>query len=126
MLLIILVAFVLTGTFSLYHFRSENKQYHYDRLARKENAMVNHLDYITKEFQGKNLSEAQWRELLSDKVSEVSSVHQLDMGVYSKYGNLLSGSLLYSNDPKVFPPTVYLEEAAAPGEEVPLKIKERP
>ncbi len=108
MLLIILVAFVLTGTFSLYHFRSENKQYHYDRLARKENAMVNHLDYITKEFQGKNLSEAQWRELLSDKVSEVSSVHQLDMGVYSKgWKFVIWQFLMYTNDPKGFPATVY-------------------
>jgi len=125
MLLIILVAFVLTGTFSLYHFRSENKQYHFDRLTRKENAMVNHLDYITKTYQGQGLSEAEWRELLADKVSEVSSVHQLDMGVYSKGGKLLAGSLMYTNDPKVFPATVFIDEAAAPAE-VPLKITERP
>ena len=126
MLLIILVAFVLTGTFSLYHFRSENKQYHFDRLTRKENAMVNHLDYITKAYQGQGFSQAEWRELLAEKVSEVSSVHQLDMGVYSKEGKLLAGSLMYTNDPKVFPPTVYIDEAAAPGEEVPLKITEQP
>jgi len=126
MLLIILVAFVLTGTFSLYHFRSENKQYHFDRLTRKENAMVNHLDYITKPYQGQGFSEAEWREILAQKVSEVSSVHHLDMGVYSKDGKLLAGSLMYTNDPKVFPATVYIHEAAAPGEEVPLKITERP
>ena len=126
MLLIILVAFVLTGTFSLYHFRSENKQYHFDRLTRKENAMVNHLDYITKAYQGQGLTEVEWRELLAEKVSEVSSVHQLDIGVYSKEGKLLAGSLMYTNDPKVFPATVYIDEAAAPGEAVSLKITERP
>jgi len=126
MLLIILVAFVLTGTFSLYHFRSENKQYHFDRLTRKENAMVNHLDYITEAYQRQGYSEAEWRKLLAEKVSEVSSVHQLDIGVYSKEGKLLAGSLMYTNDPKVFPPTVYIDEAAAPGEEVPLKITEQP
>jgi len=106
MLLIILVAFVLTGTFSLYHFRSENKQYHFDRLTRKENAMISHLDYITNDYQGQGLTESQWRKLLSERVKEVSSIHHLDMGVYSKNGKFISGSLNYTNDPKLFPPAI--------------------
>jgi signal transduction histidine kinase len=109
MLLIILVAFVLTGTFSLYHFRSENKQYHFDRLTRKENAMISHLDYITNEYQGQGLTESQWRKLLSERVKEVSSIHHLDMGVYSKNGKFISGSLNYTNDPKLFPPAINSE-----------------
>jgi cell shape-determining protein MreC len=80
MLLIILVAFVLTGMFSLYHFRSENKQYHFDRLTRKENAMISHLDYITNDYQGQGLTESQWRKLLVERVKEVSSIHHLDIG----------------------------------------------
>ena len=106
MLLIILVAFVLTGTLSLYHFRSENKQYHFDRLTRKENAMISHLDYITNDYQGQGLTESQWRKLLSERVKEVSSIHHLDMGVYSKNGKFISGSLNYTNDPKLFPPAI--------------------
>jgi len=125
-LLIILVAFVLTGIFSLYHFRSENKQYHFDRLTRKENAMVNHLDYVTKANQGQGLTDEEWRELLAEKVSEVTSVHQLDMGVYSKEGKLIVGSVIHTNDPKVFPPNIYIQDAALPGDEVPLNIIERP
>ena len=109
MLLIILVAFVLTGTFSLYHFRSENKQYHFDRLTRKENAMISHLDYITNEYQGQGLTESQWRKLLSERVKEVSSIHHLDIGVYSKNGKFISGSLNYTNDPKLFPPAINSE-----------------
>jgi len=109
MLLIILVAFVLTGTFSLYHFRSENKQYHFDRLTRKENAMISHLDYITNEYQGQGLTESQWRKLLSERVKEVSSIHHLDMGVYSKNGKFISGSLNYTNDPKLFPSVINSE-----------------
>ena len=109
MLLIILVAFVLTGTFSLYHFRSENKQYHFDRLTRKENAMISHLDYITNDYQGQGLTESQWRKLLAERVKEVSSIHHLDMGVYSKNGKFISGSLNYTNDPKLFPPVINSE-----------------
>lgn len=109
MLLIILVAFVLTGTFSLYHFRSENKQYHFDRLTRKENAMISHLDYITNDYQGQGLTESQWRKLLAERVKEVSSIHHLDVGVYSKNGKFISGSLNYTNDPKLFPPAINSE-----------------
>ncbi|MCH1401108.1 MAG: HAMP domain-containing histidine kinase [Schleiferiaceae bacterium] len=109
MLLIFLVAFVLTGTFSLYHFRSENKQYHFDRLTRKENAMISHLDYITNDYQGQGLTESQWRKLLSERVKEVSSIHHLDMGVYSKNGKFISGSLNYTNYPKLFPPEINSE-----------------
>ena len=109
MLLIILVAFVLTGTFSLYHFRSENKQYHFDRLTRKENAMISHLDYITNEYQGQGLTESQWRKLLFERVKEVSLIHHLDIGVYSKNGKFISGSLNYTNDPKLFPPAINSE-----------------
>ena len=112
MLLIILVAFVLTGTFSLYHFRSENKQYHFDRLTRKENAMISHLDYITYDYQGQGLSVSQWREILVERVKEVSSIHHLDMGVYSKNGKFISGSLNYTNDPKLFPPKISREGTA--------------
>jgi signal transduction histidine kinase len=109
MLLIILVAFVLTGMFSLYHFRSENKQYHFDRLTRKENAMISHLDYITNDYQGQGLTESQWRKLLVERVKEVSSIHHLDIGVYSKNGKFISGSLNYTNDPKLFSPVINSE-----------------
>ena len=126
MLLIILVAFVLTGTFSLYHFRAENKQYHFERLERKESAIVSHIDYITKEFQGKNLTNPEWRELLAERLPEISSVHHLDLGVYSKRGEFLGGSLLYTNDPKTLPSTITVDDAAKPGAAIPLKIAERP
>ena len=126
MLLIILVAFVLTGTFSLYHFRAENKQYHFERLERKESAIVSHIDYITKELQGKNLTNPEWRELLAERLPEISSVHHLDLGVYSKRGEFLAGSLLYTNDPKTLPSTITVDDAAKPGEAIPLKIVERP
>ncbi len=126
MLLIILVAFVLTGLFSLYHFRSENKKYHIDRLTRKENAIVNHLDYITKANQGRALDDAEWRMILREKVPEVSSVHQLDVGVYSNEGEFLSGSLIHTNDPEAFPPYISISDAASIGEELPLKIISRP
>jgi len=126
MLLIILVAFVLTGTFSLYHFRAENKQYHFERLERKESAIVSHIDYITNELQGKNLTNPEWREVLAERLPEISSVHHLDLGVYSKRGEFLAGSLLYTNDPKTLPSTITIDAAAKPGNAVPLKIVERP
>ena len=126
MLLIILVAFVLTGTFSLYHFKAENKQYHFERLERKESAIISHINYITRDAQNSSLTNDEWREILALRLPEISSVHHLDLGVYSSKGEFLAGSLLYTNDPKTLPSTITVDAAAKPGQAVPLHVVERP
>lgn len=103
MLLNIAVAFLLTGIFSLFHFREENKDYHRQRLERKEQAIISHIDYVTKSQQGQMLSEQDWRDALSGRVSEISSIHKLDLGIYSARGNFLAGSLMYTENPDVLP-----------------------
>ena len=77
MMMILLVAFVLTGTFSLYHFKAENKNYQYERLERKEKAIASHVDYITKAYQGQGLSPTQWKIVLGDRMDEIGAIHKL-------------------------------------------------
>ena len=46
MILLIMISFALTGAFSYYHFKQENREYHEERLQRKEEAIVEAIDYL--------------------------------------------------------------------------------
>ncbi|MDA8741201.1 HAMP domain-containing histidine kinase [Schleiferiaceae bacterium] len=103
MMMILLVAFVLTGTFSLYHFKAENKNYQYERLERKEKAIASHIDYITKANQGQGLSPTQWKIVLGDRMDEIGSIHKLDLGLYHPNGLLLARSHVFEASDDLFP-----------------------
>jgi signal transduction histidine kinase len=109
MMMILLVAFVLTGTFSLYHFKAENKNYQYERLERKEKAIASHVDYITKAHQGQGLSPTQWKIVLGDRMHEIGSIHKLDLGLYHPNGVLLSRSHVFEASDDLFPTWIDLK-----------------
>ena len=109
MMMILLVAFVLTGTFSLYHFKAENKNYQYERLERKEKAIASHVDYITKAYQGQGLSPTQWKIVLGDRMDEIGSIHKLDLGLYHPNGVLLSRSHVFEASDDLFPTWIDLK-----------------
>ena len=109
MMMILLVAFVLTGTFSLYHFKAENKNYQYERLERKEKAIASHVDYITKAYQGQGLSPTQWKIVLGDRMHEIGSIHKLDLGLYHPNGVLLSRSHVFEASDDLFPTWIDLK-----------------
>ena len=109
MMMILLVAFVLTGTFSLYHFKAENKNYHYERLERKAKAISSHIDYITSGYQGLELSPTQWKTVLGTRMDEIGSIHKLDVGLYHPNGALLARSHVYEVSDALFPSWVELK-----------------
>ena len=109
MMMILLVAFVLTGTFSLYHFKAENQNYQYERLERKEKAIASHVDYITKAYQGQGLSPTQWKIVLGDRMDEIGSIHKLDIGLYHPNGVLLSRSHVFEASDDLFPTWIDLK-----------------
>ncbi len=117
MMMILVVAFVLTGMFSLYHFRAENKDYHKERLERKEQAILSHIDYFTGSEQGKGYTPWQWKGALGGKLAEISSIHKLDVGIYHPSGLLIAASSLYSDESALFPRllTRYAESSEAKG-----------
>ena len=108
-MMILLVAFVLTGTFSLYHFKAENKNYHYERLERKAKAISSHIDYITSGYQGLELSPTQWKTVLGTRMDEIGSIHKLDVGLYHPNGALLARSHVYEVSDALFPSWVELK-----------------
>ena len=109
MMMILLVAFVLTGTFSLYHFKAENKNYHYERLERKAKAISSHIDYITSGYQGQGFSPTQWKSVLGTRMDEIGSIHKLDLGLYHPNGALIARSHVFKASDELFPSWIELK-----------------
>ena len=93
----------------MYHFKAENKNYHYERLERKAKAISSHIDYITSGYQGLELSPTQWKTVLGTRMDEIGSIHKLDVGLYHPNGALLARSHVYEVSDALFPSWVELK-----------------
>lgn len=103
MILLIIVASVLLATISIFQFKNEAKQYHQDKLDRKEDAIKENINYVltntTYPLTPHNLS-----LIFKDKIHELSDIHNLEINIYSLDGKLLKSSKSnFSIDP-VAPP----------------------
>lgn len=82
---------VLITVVSLIHFRYEAKEYHEERLSRKENAIKEHIEYIlqTSKFP---LTTKNVRNIFRYKIHELSDIHSLEINFFDLDGNLLLSS----------------------------------
>lgn len=91
MLFLTVFSSVLISLVSLIHFRYEAKEYHEERLSRKENAIKEHIDYIllntNKSVESKSIS-----NLFKDRIHELSDIHSLAINFYDLNGKLLISS----------------------------------
>ncbi|MGB1552548.1 MAG: hypothetical protein ACPG86_06760, partial [Schleiferiaceae bacterium] len=63
MMLNLLLAFLLTGAFSLFHFQEETTDYHLQRLERKERAIISHIEYVISGQDSVPRTYDEWSEL---------------------------------------------------------------
>lgn len=91
MILLTLIASILIGSISIFQFKKEAKNYHVERLERKENAIKEHINFIlnttTYPLTEKNLP-----LIFKDKIHELSDIHNLQINIYSLKGDLLKSS----------------------------------
>ena len=91
MILLTLIASVLIASISIYQFKREAKDYHQERLERKENAIKEHINFVlattTYPLTEKNLP-----LIFKDKIHELSDIHSLQINIYSLKGKLLKSS----------------------------------
>ena len=91
MIVLILIASILMASISFIQFKNEAKEYHQERLERKENAVKEHINYIlsntTYPLTEKNLA-----LIFKDKIHELSDIHNLEINIYSLNGKLLKSS----------------------------------
>jgi two-component system, NtrC family, nitrogen regulation sensor histidine kinase NtrY len=91
MIVLIIVASLLLASISIFQFKNEAKEYHQERLDRKEDAIKENINYVlsntTYPLSPNNLS-----LIFKDKIHELSDIHNLEINIYSLDGKLLKSS----------------------------------
>ena len=91
MIVLILIASILMASISIIQFKNEAKDYHQERLERKEIAIKEHIQYVlsttTYPLTTKNLG-----LIFKDKIHEFAQIHGLEINIYSLDGKLLKSS----------------------------------
>lgn len=91
MIFITLVASILIAGVSIYQFKKEAKDYHQDRLERKEKAINEHINYVlsttTYPMTTENLP-----LIFRERIHELANIHGLEINIYDLDGNLLKSS----------------------------------
>ncbi|WP_396139321.1 ATP-binding protein [Flavobacterium sp.] len=103
MIILILMASILMASISIIQFKNEAKDYHQERLGRKEFAIKEHINYIlantTYPLTEKNLP-----FIFKDKIHELADIHNLEINIYGLNGKLLKSSKASFSVDKVAPP----------------------
>ena len=90
---------ILITVVSLIHFRYEAKEYHEERLSRKENAIKEHIEYIlqTSKFP---LTTNNIPSIFKGRILELSDIHSLEINFFDLNGKLLLSSKSYIKNKK--------------------------
>jgi two-component system, NtrC family, nitrogen regulation sensor histidine kinase NtrY len=103
MIVVIIVASVLLASISIIQFKNEAKDYHRERLERKENAVREHINFVlsttTYPLTTENLD-----LIFKDKIHELAHIHNTEINIYDLDGNLLKSSKESFSVDKVSPP----------------------
>ncbi|MBE0392127.1 Sensor protein ZraS [Flavobacterium sp. PL0002] len=103
MIVLIILASVLLASISIIQFKTEAKEYHQERLERKENAVKEHINYVlsttTYPLTTDNLD-----LIFKDKIHELAHIHNIEINIYNLDGVLLKSSKENFSVDKAAPP----------------------
>jgi len=120
MIFLTLIASILIAAVSIYQFRKEAREYHQDRLERKETAIAEHINYVLFTDNAKNyyypLTPENIPLIFKDKIYEISDVHSMEINFFDLKGNLLISSKaifkLDADKPKINPSTLKIIQSS--------------
>jgi len=91
MIFITLIASCLIAYVSIYQFQKEARDYHQDRLERKEKSINEHINYVlattTYPMTTENLP-----LIFRERIHELANIHGVEINIYDLEGNLLKSS----------------------------------
>ncbi len=103
MIVLILIASLLMASISIIQFKNEAKDYHQERLERKEVAIKEHINYVlantTYPLTTNNLD-----VIFKDRIHELAQIHNLEINIYGLDGILLKSSKAAFSIDSVSPP----------------------
>ncbi len=103
MVLLTLLASVLMAAISIYQFKQEAKEYHRQRLERKESAIRDHIYYIL-ENTTYPITTENIPLIFKDRIYELSDIHSLEINLYDLEGSLLKSSRSSFATDSIIPP----------------------
>lgn len=91
MILVTLIGSFLIAIVAIYQFKKEAKDYHQDRLERKETAIQEHMNYVlsttTYPMTAENLP-----LIFRERIHELANIHGMEINIYDLDGHLLKSS----------------------------------
>jgi len=103
MIALVLIASILMASISVIQFKNESKEYHQERLERKEIAINEHINYVlantTYPLSTNNLD-----LIFKDKIHELSQIHGLEINIFGLDGKLLKSSKAAFSVDTIAPP----------------------
>ena len=103
MILLVLVASILIAAITIIQFNKQSKEYHEQRLERKEHHLILNLNYFLSESETERLD-----SIPQNKINEITEIHEIPFELYSLQGNLLKSSIFESknNFEKIISPEI--------------------
>ncbi len=115
MIFLTLIASVLIAAVSIYQFRKEAREYHQDRLERKETAITEHINYVL-QTTTYPLSTENIPLIFKEKIFELSDIHSMEINFFDLKGKLLISSKaifkLDKDKPKINPSTLKIIQSS--------------
>ena len=91
MIFLTLIASLLIAAVSIYQFRKEAREYHQDRLERKEVAITEHINYVL-QTTTYPLTTQNIPLIFKDRIFELADIHSMEINFFDLKGNLLISS----------------------------------
>ena len=91
MILLVLIASILIAGVTIYQYNEEAKDYHIERLQRKETAIVSHIDNVIKKTTWPVITE-KVPLIFKDEIYNIDEIHGLRIYLYDLNGRLLISS----------------------------------
>ena len=115
MIFLTLIASVLIAAVSIYQFRKEAREYHQDRLERKEIAIAEHINYVL-QTTTYPLTTENIPLIFKDKIFELADIHSMEINFFDLKGKLLISSKaifkLDKDKPKINPSTLKIIQSS--------------
>lgn len=116
MILLVLLASILIAGITIFHYKEEAKEYHRDRLERKEEAIRENIRFVIESTTYEVTSENVALILLErQKIHEISQVHNMPINIYSLDGRLIlrSNQSFFRDTSDVFLDQIIIERLNA-------------
>jgi two-component system nitrogen regulation sensor histidine kinase NtrY len=91
MILLVLIASILIASVTIYQYNEEARDYHRDRLERKENNIKRHLDFVIRGTTWEVKTE-KVRLIFKEEIYKIADIHQSEINIFDLEGGLLMSS----------------------------------